>query len=267
MNHDYVDEHGIAARYVSRTLSADQEREFEAHLVDCPRCVDEVQFGEALRTGLREPVFETTKGGISAPSSVPRVPPTRRPTRVSAWAPAFAAAAVLVLAIGGFGYLRTYRQLADARSRAAESDLAYRQAQSQIAALEKRPTPPAPTVSDSDLASKMLVVDLDTTRGATPGPVNAVVTVPPATEFLVFTIQIGQTSDYPRYRAAFRAGSGAPLLTSEDVRAASPTAVALVVPARLFSPGNYVVRLEGLDRNGQAFSIGSYAFRVVPPRK
>src|SRR5262249_5291356 len=68
MNHDYVDEHGIAARYVSRTLSADQEREFEAHLVDCPRCVDEVQFGEALRTGLREPVFETTKGGISAPS-------------------------------------------------------------------------------------------------------------------------------------------------------------------------------------------------------
>src|SRR5262245_56734641 len=115
MNHEYVDEHGIAARYVSRTLSADQDREFEAHLVDCPRCIDEVQFGEALRTGLRQPVFGTTKGGISDPSSVPSVPPARRPPRASAWAPALAAAAVLVLAIGGLGYLRTYRELADAR--------------------------------------------------------------------------------------------------------------------------------------------------------
>ena len=59
MNHEYVDEHEIAARYVSRTLSADEEREFEAHLVDCPRCIDDVQFGEALRTGLRRGALDT----------------------------------------------------------------------------------------------------------------------------------------------------------------------------------------------------------------
>ena len=93
MNHEYVDEHEIAARYVSRTLSADQEREFEAHLVDCPRCVDDVQFGEALRNGLRRGALDTANRETQYSSSAPALLPTGRPARVSTWVSALAAAA------------------------------------------------------------------------------------------------------------------------------------------------------------------------------
>ena len=41
MNHDFIAAHDVIARYVADRLAAEEEREFEAHLVDCAQCTGE----------------------------------------------------------------------------------------------------------------------------------------------------------------------------------------------------------------------------------
>jgi anti-sigma factor RsiW len=57
MDHRYIDEHAVAARYLDRELTAGQRAEFEAHLVDCQECVDRVLLAEMFhsRNGAPKP--------------------------------------------------------------------------------------------------------------------------------------------------------------------------------------------------------------------
>src|SRR5262245_39492575 len=72
MNHDFIAAQDVPARYVADRLAAEEEREFEAHLVDCVQCTDEVERELALRQGL----------GVAAPERTttprPSVPGRRR---------------------------------------------------------------------------------------------------------------------------------------------------------------------------------------------
>src|SRR5262245_6537196 len=52
MTHDFIAAHDVIARYVANRLPADEEREFEAHLVDCTQCTEGVEQELALRDGL-----------------------------------------------------------------------------------------------------------------------------------------------------------------------------------------------------------------------
>lgn len=40
MNHRYIDENGVAERYLEHTLLPDEHEAFEAHVVDCEECAD-----------------------------------------------------------------------------------------------------------------------------------------------------------------------------------------------------------------------------------
>jgi hypothetical protein len=42
MDHRYIDEFSVAERYLRQTLSAEEVREFEVHVVTCPECADRV---------------------------------------------------------------------------------------------------------------------------------------------------------------------------------------------------------------------------------
>ena len=46
MDHGHIDEHSLAERYVSNTLSPEDRAAFEAHLVDCTDCTDRVLLAE-----------------------------------------------------------------------------------------------------------------------------------------------------------------------------------------------------------------------------
>ena len=43
MNHDFIAAHDVSARYVADRLAPEEERDFEAHLIDCAQCTDEVE--------------------------------------------------------------------------------------------------------------------------------------------------------------------------------------------------------------------------------
>ena len=78
MDHDYIEAHDVSSRYVAGRLPDGEEREFEAHLVDCPQCIDAVEVEMSLREGLR------IVGSESAPQPSARVvPPTSRATTLT----------------------------------------------------------------------------------------------------------------------------------------------------------------------------------------
>ena len=46
MDHRYIDENGVAERYLERGLPADVHDAFESHLVDCEECADRLRLAQ-----------------------------------------------------------------------------------------------------------------------------------------------------------------------------------------------------------------------------
>jgi anti-sigma factor RsiW len=53
MDHSYIAEHNIAARYVLGALSPAESAQFEEHFVDCPQCQAEIEDTRNFREGLK----------------------------------------------------------------------------------------------------------------------------------------------------------------------------------------------------------------------
>ena len=265
MEHAYVAEHDVTFRYVMRKLSDEEERAFEEHLVDCARCLDDLQEVQSLQRGLRRTAGERLTT-VPAPAAV--VTHERRGPTVRAVMTWLAAAAVVVAAAGSFGYLRMRQQVTAAQERAAESQRAYQSARSALEQALAAPRPPAPQPaagpgSTITLPQAIAVLDLDLVRGGDAASRVQPVSLPPQTELAVITLEVGNTSEYPRYRVTIESDRGATVWQRDDVRAASPSTVAAAVPAILLEPGRYTVLLQGIGRDGRAANSVRYPFRVA----
>src|SRR5215831_20381209 len=99
MEHAHFDESDTAERYVTGRLSAEGRAEFEAHFVDCPRCLDRIEAAEGLREGI-------------AVREEPRPLPFRIPrrSRPPAIAMALAASVLVLLGVSVGLSLRTARR-------------------------------------------------------------------------------------------------------------------------------------------------------------
>lgn len=42
MEHAYIEEHGVAERFICNTLNEKERADFEQHLVDCQECMDRI---------------------------------------------------------------------------------------------------------------------------------------------------------------------------------------------------------------------------------
>jgi anti-sigma factor RsiW len=81
MNHDFIATHDVIARYVASRLSAEEEREFEAHLVDCVQCTGEAEQELALREGLGAAAAVRTTAQPAAAVRRPAAPVERWSSR------------------------------------------------------------------------------------------------------------------------------------------------------------------------------------------
>ncbi len=59
MDHRYIDDHSVPARYLAHALSPPERAEFEAHLVDCQECADRVLLAE---------MFQNRNGHVKEPA-------------------------------------------------------------------------------------------------------------------------------------------------------------------------------------------------------
>src|SRR5262245_61414996 len=101
MNHDVIAAQDVIARYVADRLATGEEREFEAHLVDCAQCIGQVEQELALRNGLYAAAAERT-------AAHPAEAPVRRGNSSRLWLLQAAAAVLVALAAGlAFSLART----------------------------------------------------------------------------------------------------------------------------------------------------------------
>jgi len=70
-------------------------------------------------------------------------------------------------------------------------------------------------------------------------------------------------NDYRSYRAVLQTVEGREVLSSRGRRGGGGTFVQLNIPARLLMPGDYRIRLSGVNPSGEAEEIDSYYFRVL----
>jgi hypothetical protein len=252
MNHAETVARDLPSRYVRRELSEDEERQFEEHLVDCARCLDEIEAIEGLRAGLREQPRGAT---------VRRAPAIwwHRP---AVWA-AFAAS--LVLAVTVPLMLSLARQRDDWRNATANQTRLAEEARRSAEALKTRLDRAEQTLSTRPSQTEarvgsIPVLALSLARG--PQDPSSRFTIPASARLIVLTVEVDDASAAANYRATLATAAGAPIWSVDGFKASSSHDLGIVVPASSISNGDYILRLERVA-NGRVTTAGRYRFNVT----
>jgi hypothetical protein len=266
MDHAYIDEHNIVARYEMGTLASAERIGFEEHFVDCPHCQEQLTLAQDFRQGLRAAHHEGLLESTSASS-----PPSSLAWR---WALRGMAASLVLLSIPALLLVREIRNLNRELNRANQTTETLRhqnqaeqetstELQKQIAELGKAGQ--NNTEGASDTASKRpalaSVFPLSITRSgdSSSEPVNLVIVTRPP-HVLVFSLELEQP--FESYRIALGQVGGPILWKADHVKPLTSGTLSITVPSSFFRQGDYVLTLEGRTSNGTYAPAGHYSFRV-----
>lgn len=269
MDHAYIEEHNLVARYEMGKLSAAESARFEEHFVDCAQCQAQLTAAQDFRQGLRTAV-------AADPSLMESKDSPSDSLAVWRWGIRGAAACLVSLTVLAGFLARETRQLNHQLNQAnslAESLRHQFQAeretnlelQKQMAGNGKM-KPGQNTPGPGDLAARVPVAasifPLTATRSGEPSdsePVNVVVITAPA-QSVVFSLDLDQS--FSSYRAALSKASGEVLWKASQLSPPSSNTLGITVPSGFLHKGDYLLTLEGLTPQGTYSPAGHYSFRV-----
>ena len=267
MDHRFIEEHDIVARYGTGKLSPAECIRFEEHFVDCPECQQQIVATEDFLQGLRTVVAED-----AAPA---------RPTLPSAWLspgrrwqPVLvgAAACALVLALPVLILLRevrsSQRELGEMKQASETWQRRYESQQQAGAQMDERLRELERKVQENALPIQLPVVatvfPLNTVRSGEAGgsqPVNRI-TISRAPQWIVFSPQMEEEQHFSQYRATLSEAGGR-IVWRQTLTPMSGNALAISLPSSLFHEGDYVLALEGQSKPGRQFTTHLYPFRIT----
>lgn len=245
MTETEIDEGAWVERYVTGRLEASELARFEAHLVDCPTCLDRVDAAARLGAALRH--------GADAPSPF-RAPP-RWAHRVGRWASGGLAVAAVALVVGSWVIAQ--------RARRTESELSARLADTERqlaqARLEAdRARVPLPSPPPARIARVPVLVLL-----ATRGPDAPLLRLPEPAQPVVLSVEREDPPHFPLYRATLRTRAGT-TVWQDTVAPGSREAVFIALESSLLPPGEYRLVLEGQAHGDRWSPVGEHLFRTAP---
>lgn len=275
MTHDYIAEQDLVGRYVAGTLPLDERARFEAHFVDCQRCLDALEDVEPFQNALRAfAVEESVTTRAVAPTTAIRTAPALAPPpqmqmamasarRWPVWVfRAAALAAVVFIAVGVGGLAHLERRLARATAIGEISERQLGESEERIRELTARNAARAdqPQVSAPFGA---LVFPLVKARGVeSEAPQNRVTMLgSPAWVVLLADLNARPTSN--RYRATLNTVAGLQVWSDDRLTASSADSIAVGVPSTVLAGGDYVLWLEEAASSNAWRPAGHYTFRVV----
>jgi Putative zinc-finger len=265
MDHSYIEEQNIIARYEMGKLSpADRER-FEEHFVDCPECQEQLAAAEGFRQGLKTVLAQDA---IRSPLAIR----FSRFDSLASWRVALlgVAACIVLAAIPATLLLRDmrqmHRQLGLAEIARQEWQRRFTEERQARADLEQRLHEIERQVQDN--SAKLPVVasifPLNTVRSpddSASEPVNKI-TVPRSLQWVVFSLDLDDGQSRRSYRVALSDSGGRVLWKQDHVTPASANTVGIGMPSSLFHEGDYRLTLEGLSSEGHAVLSRTYPFRI-----
>lgn len=238
MEHPRIEREHLLEAYLTGRLAPAEEQAFEEHLLDCSACLDEVRWAEGFRAALQRAAAEDAVRTAMLPGLVVRA----LRSRGGRWA-AVAALGLLMLLPGWLLY------------RGASLERELEMARADRGALEARVQRLAGPHGDARL------VPLGVTRG---GEDETAVEVPTGAEpgWLVLSVELPAV-EYPRYRVTLVSETGEPLWRGEDLQPGVYDSLLVTVHSDFLPPGEYRLRLEGIEPDGTSSPAGWVRFRIV----
>jgi hypothetical protein len=272
MDHQYIEEQNITERYLMRRLSVEEQARFEDHFIDCPECLERLETTEDLRGSLKSLAVEEA---VRARTPEPR-PLLSWLTQLTGWQQAALAVAfsLFLLTLPGFFFLkqlqRTRTELAGAKLTSAELERRYAEQQQALQSEQQARANLADELNTlSRLQTSAPVFLLSIVRSASPdssGPVNRII-IPRSPQWIVFSLEREEEPAIMSYRVALTNSDGHLIWKETDLKLASRDALAISLRSSLFTSGDYVFNLEGLNSKGQPVSLTKYPFRVIQQPK
>jgi hypothetical protein len=296
MDHLYIEEHNIADRYLIGRLSAEEQRRFEEHFLDCQRCRSWLEMAHHFRAGLQS-VFASgqTESGVylqAGRAGKPWLSTSRlsRKRQLSLQA----AAALLVLSLMTWPILEWRRASSDltrARQVAAEWQRKYEEGEDArndlmwemqardrrssverdhlVAQLERERGLRALQAVRRERASlsqaNLSVFALSMARGGDSDlsePANRIV-LSPRSELVIFLLELVSEPELQSHRATISTYDNQKIWRKSNLKLDSNNILMLEFNPRLLKLGDYVLTLEGLTAQDSPTIIAQYTFRVL----
>jgi hypothetical protein len=281
MDHDYIADHGLVERYHQGSLAPDDEARFEEHFVGCPECTAQLELARGFQRGLKAMVaVDVAKAAVvQAVAQAGLFAWLARRGRAAQWGVAVAALLVLfvlgvlpvlwlrgeltrsqliAIALKGRGNAQE-RTAADLQKRLAASEANRRDLEAKLA--QGRP-PEAPHGLAASVAN-LSVALLTAVRG--PGEPAATIDLAKAGDLVALAVDPGADARFVTYRVTLTQ-AGVTVYRQSGLKLNSLETVMITFPATFFAPGEYRLRLEGVETDGTVAEIGGYPFRVVGKR-
>jgi chorismate mutase len=289
----------LVDEYVRGALTAHEQERFDRHFLSTPDRHQKVRFAGALRkyvseASVPEPSASTlpVQRPVSFWQSMVAFLCSQRP--VLEWS---LGAALLLIVVGGSWStvkisrlqnqieqmraqqatpqgqtLHLQQQLAELRSRNDQLTNELQREQSERATLQQelaalktqggpgdRPTPqPGPSLPSmvTFALTPGLVRDMGSTKK---------LSVPPGTKLVQLQLDL-PADDYNKYRAVLQNAEGGEISSQTLPKPKTPDnddVFHLILPAYILPPGDYSVKLSGINANGDLEDLAKYSFRVV----
>jgi hypothetical protein len=293
MDHSFIEEHHIVSQYLLGQLTTQERETFEAHFLDCERCLDVLELNRKFIEGLRSLDAEEILRGRPAEvwslaAWLARYPPMRQFGLFAAAILLLAIPVVLLLVENAHLRTRlnhaqtanepnpsaTEDQLGDRNLGAADTNSGATAGGSTNAKSPDiaGPSSNAPRTNAAKPGSRRLSPQVNT-------PIlilaslrelneNQTVTrnelvVPNRPGLFLISIGLESSTRYERYSVTIKGKGGSILWRRDDLKPDRYDTLAITCPNDYFSPGNYDLILKGINAEGKPVTIETYAFQII----
>ena len=272
-------ENELVDKYARGLLSPTTRDRFEKYYLAHPKRRERAKFAQALAAKVAE-FNEVVAPPVRTESLLERLGALMRGPKL-AWA--LSVAVLLIAVIAGWSLIKTRRlqqELASTEAEKITRQQRERELQQQVTIERERaetlfqeldrlrmgqntttPSPLTEPKGASTLAT--LVLAIGGTRGADTGQ-PPVLVIPTGTEQVRLQLSLRE-NDYSSYRAVMQSAGGNTIFTSRRLNTTNKRSGAnltLLIPARMFSAGDYVLTLRGISKTGEVEDISKSLFRV-----
>ncbi len=230
LDHATIDELGLVEDYCRGTLDAEEERRFEAHLMDCARCQEEVEVHRSFVRGMRS---------VAAAEAVR----SAAGLGVLAWLwrrRGLLAIAVLAAVVAGTAWLQLWRENRRLELRVAE-----------LAGGDS---------GGGELAGPLAAVPV-VLLGVVRGEDASAAIVDPGGPWSL-AVDVGADGRFTSYAVTVLDADGIPRFERRELLPNVLEVIQLTFPGNFLSPGEYRLRVYGNTPGGERVELGDYPFRL-----
>jgi anti-sigma factor RsiW len=258
-------------KYVRGLLPAPQRERLERSYLFHPRLSERMKFAESLaaRVDQFERVSRIADESVTTESSWSRMLAALRGRKLIL---AFSAALVLIL-IGAAWLImqsrRSRQELARLQAAQKERELPLANAEDQVknsnagSDRERSGSVPSPATASPVYPPVSFALTVSGTRGASTGP-PPLLSIPAGTDQIRLQLNLKE-NDYSKYQVLLQPVGGKEIFGQGDLVSRAKKAGAtlvLMVPARKFATGDYMLTLKGVTQNGEVEEVSKSLFRV-----